>query len=152
MKQPTLFDSSRTTLDDAIELTAQSLRAHGDKYRHWAIAFSGWLAKRLNAAGQETWGAENKHAVGTATGIPVDFFLTAHKHWFNTLVCKTGSAENNIRIAAAAQARGWKWNPTGSGFSRQRGDGTTEFEHIESEEHVFAWLGWPYKRPEERNA
>jgi DNA sulfur modification protein DndC len=39
--QPTLFDGSRTSLIDSIDLTAASLKAYASKYRHWAIAFSG---------------------------------------------------------------------------------------------------------------
>lgn len=40
-KQPTLFDAGRSTLEDALEVTAQSLVAYGAEYEHWAIAFSG---------------------------------------------------------------------------------------------------------------
>ncbi len=39
--QPTLFDGARMLLPDALELTAESLRAYGALYDHWAIAFSG---------------------------------------------------------------------------------------------------------------
>ena len=38
---PTLYDGDRTTLADALEVTANSLRAYALTYRHWAIAFSG---------------------------------------------------------------------------------------------------------------
>ncbi|HEX7021428.1 MAG TPA: phosphoadenosine phosphosulfate reductase family protein [Trueperaceae bacterium] len=41
MKPLTLFDSERLTLPEALDLTAESLRAYGGQYRHWAIAFSG---------------------------------------------------------------------------------------------------------------
>lgn len=41
MRQSTLFDSSRLTLEEAIELTAQSLNAYGAAFDHWAIAYSG---------------------------------------------------------------------------------------------------------------
>ena len=41
MKQASLFDGQRMTLEDSIELTVQSLAAYGRDYRHWAIAFSG---------------------------------------------------------------------------------------------------------------
>ncbi len=40
MKQQPLF-GNRMTMDESIELTAQSLEAYGSDYRHWAIAFSG---------------------------------------------------------------------------------------------------------------
>ena len=39
--QPTLFDSARLTLDDAIELTAASLRAYGAESEHWVLTYSG---------------------------------------------------------------------------------------------------------------
>jgi DNA sulfur modification protein DndC len=39
--QPTLFDGDRMGFDEALELTAVSLRAYALRYRHWAIAYSG---------------------------------------------------------------------------------------------------------------
>jgi DNA sulfur modification protein DndC len=39
--QPSLFDGDRMLLTDALSITAQSLRAYGALYDHWAIAFSG---------------------------------------------------------------------------------------------------------------
>lgn len=41
MKQATLFDGTRSSLEDSLEVTAQSLNAYGANYEHWAIAFSG---------------------------------------------------------------------------------------------------------------
>lgn len=41
MKQATLFDGMRMTLEDSIEMTADSLTAYAAQYRHWAIAYSG---------------------------------------------------------------------------------------------------------------
>lgn len=40
-QQISMFDGQRLTLDDAIDLTRQSLIAYGLEYRHWAIAYSG---------------------------------------------------------------------------------------------------------------
>jgi DNA sulfur modification protein DndC len=40
-KQPSFFDDTRTTLEDSIDLTAQSLMAYAGSYKHWAIAYSG---------------------------------------------------------------------------------------------------------------
>lgn len=37
----TLFDSDRMTLTQAIDLTASSLIAYAERYRHWVIAYSG---------------------------------------------------------------------------------------------------------------
>lgn len=39
--QPTLFDSERISLTCSLDLTAQSLKAYGAAYDHWAIAYSG---------------------------------------------------------------------------------------------------------------
>ncbi len=39
--QPSLFDGDRLTLDDAIQLSLASLTAYGERYRHWAVAYSG---------------------------------------------------------------------------------------------------------------
>lgn len=41
MAQATLFDNERMSLSDSIGLTAASLRAYGERYDHWAVAFSG---------------------------------------------------------------------------------------------------------------
>lgn len=39
--QPSFFDGLRLTLDDAINLSIASLNEYGQRYRHWAIAYSG---------------------------------------------------------------------------------------------------------------
>lgn len=41
MRQESLFQSQRTTLEDAVEMALDSLRAYAPHYRHWAIAYSG---------------------------------------------------------------------------------------------------------------
>lgn len=78
---------------------------------------SGVLSKRLSSAGTTSWGAKNRLAVHVASGIPVDLFTATEGNWWNYLVCRTGPAELNKRIASAAIARGWKWNPYGAGFT-----------------------------------
>jgi DNA sulfur modification protein DndC len=40
-RQNSLFDGSRTTLPESLELTAQSLETYAQFYKHWAIAYSG---------------------------------------------------------------------------------------------------------------
>lgn len=41
MRNASLFESDRLQLREAIEQTALSLQAYAERYRHWAIAFSG---------------------------------------------------------------------------------------------------------------
>lgn len=41
MKQPSLWEADRLTLDQAMALTAASLHTYGPRYAHWALAYSG---------------------------------------------------------------------------------------------------------------
>lgn len=41
MKQPSLFEGDRMRLNDAIDLSVASLTAYGERYSHWAVAYSG---------------------------------------------------------------------------------------------------------------
>lgn len=41
MRQLSLFESERLNLEGAIELSLASLREYGQRYRHWAVAYSG---------------------------------------------------------------------------------------------------------------
>lgn len=110
----------------------------------------GVLSKRPSVTGVFSWGLKNKLALHRG-GIPVDLFTASATNWFSYLVCRTGPAESNIRIATAAQVRGWKWNPYGAGFSRGGPlAGEREVHAVESEEDVFAFVGLPYFQPEER--
>lgn len=40
-KQPTLWEGARMTMDQALDLTAQSLTAFAGAYDHWVVAYSG---------------------------------------------------------------------------------------------------------------
>lgn len=111
-----------------------------------AMIDAGVLALRLNANGSTIWGDRNKHAVHCQSGIPVDFFSTTPECWYNYLVCRTGSAENNIRIASAAKRRGWMWHPYQNGFGDEEGNRVI----VHSEREVFALVGLPYLEPKDR--
>lgn len=126
-----LFDSKQVSLMDVAldEMVAEGI-----------------IAKRTNVNGSVMWGEKNKLAVHVASGIPVDFFAATEANWFNYLVCRTGGAENNTAIASAAQAKGWKWNPYGAGFTNERG----QLVPVTSERDVFDLVGLPYKEPWER--
>jgi DNA polymerase/3'-5' exonuclease PolX len=106
----------------------------------------GVLEQRRNGKGFTTWGPKIKLAIHTRTGIPVDFFAATHTNWWNYLVCRTGSAANNIKICQATQAKGWKWHPYESGFTNERG----ETVPVSSERDIFDLVGLPYREPSER--
>lgn len=111
------------------------------------LIVAGVLAKRLNVSGREAWGAKNKLAVLVKTGLPVDLFAATPENWFNYIVCRTGSADTNTRIATLAQQRGWRWNPYGSGFTAI--DSNESFV-VQSEQDVFRFVGLRYLEPCQR--
>ena len=119
------------------------------------LVLSGVLSKRPRMIGGQpsesftTWGAQNKLAVYRG-GVPVDLFKSKDEDWWNAVVFRTGSEQSNLRIAEAAQARGWKWNISGAGFERGEMLGPIEKHGVESEQEVFAFVGLPYLEPEER--
>jgi len=106
----------------------------------------GTLTKRPSKTGGTAWGDKNKLAVHRS-GMPVDLFRTVEESWCNYLVCRTGPADSNTRIATEAQRRGYRWNPYGIGYTKLA-DGTVTA--MDSEEAVFAFVGLPYAEPWER--
>ena len=110
----------------------------------------GCLAKRRNVNDAETWGQWNKLARAVTTGIPVDLFATTEDAWWNYLVCRTGSSENNVRIAQAAQKRRCQWHPTRCGFSQSFASTEVRIFPMHSEADVFEFAGLPYLEPWER--
>ena len=112
---------------------------------------NGILERRLNSRGREAFGPLNKLMRHVASGIPVDLFATTEECWYNALVCRTGPADLNKQIAAAAIAKGWHWNVYGPGFSRPAGNTReTEAHLVISERDVFEFVGLPYLEPEQR--
>lgn len=107
----------------------------------------GTIEKRMSVVGTPSWGSVNRLAVHVASGIPVDLFRTSRESWWNYLVCRTGPAASNMRIAEEARRRGYKWRPYGAGFTRLS-DGVEVV--MESEEQVFAFVGMDYWPPRER--
>lgn len=111
-----------------------------------SLLSNGVLEMRPNVAGGTSWGGKNKLALHVATGVPVDLFTASEQNWWNYLVCRTGPKESNMAIAKAAEAKGWKWNPYGAGFS-----GSMGAKHaVTSEAGVFEFVGLPYREPWER--
>jgi DNA polymerase/3'-5' exonuclease PolX len=108
---------------------------------------TGEIQKRKNVRGSEMWGEKNKLARHTASGIAVDLFATSEECWANYLVCRTGGAETNTRIATEAQRRGLKWNPYGPGFTHLATGRTIQ---ITTEADVFKTVGLNPISPEKR--
>jgi DNA polymerase/3'-5' exonuclease PolX len=104
----------------------------------------GVLAKRPNVNGSLCWGKQNKLAVHTASGIPVDFFATTQANWFVSLVIRTGGKRTNLALTMGANRRGLTLHAYGSGFGR-----LSDGEHIpaRSEQEVFQIAGVPFVEP-----
>lgn len=105
------------------------------------------LHRRQNVKGSEMFGEKNKLMVHSVTGIPVDLFAATEENWWNYLVCRTGGAASNTRIATKAKAMGYRWNPYGAGFTRLSDD--AQFPML-SERAVFEHVGLAYEEPWER--
>ena len=76
----------------------------------------------------------------------VDFYFADEKTWATLLLIRTGSAENNIRLATRAKRMGWHLSASGDGLFNENGRriaGDTEIS-------IYNALGLPYQRPEER--
>jgi DNA polymerase/3'-5' exonuclease PolX len=106
----------------------------------------GVITKRLSKIGNESWGPENKLAIHTKSGMPVDFFLVPERNWWNALVVRTGPKNSNKSIAAEALRRGWQWHAYGDGFTR----GENEKFVVRQERDAFDHVGLPYLPPEKR--
>jgi len=50
MKQQSLFDDQRMSFPEALDLSLASLRAYGERYQHWALAYSGGKDSSATAA------------------------------------------------------------------------------------------------------
>lgn len=130
-----LFAPPRTALVDEV-----------DAQLDWLLE-NGVIRQRKNVNGSVTWGEKNKLAVHSS-GIPVDYFAATEASWFNYLVCRTGGAELNTRIAALAKRKGWQWNPYQSGFTKVIS--IEEHFNVKSERDVFEFVGLRYLEPWER--
>lgn len=111
-----------------------------------SLIIQGVLELRKSVTGKTAYGPKNKLMVHVPSGIPVDLFAATQETWWNQLVCRTGPAELNKEIAAAAIAKGWHWNVYGSGFTRIDADSV----EMHGEAEVFAFVGMPCLDPERR--
>lgn len=142
-----LFVPRITTGPDPADLFADLTTNHAEGAIQ-SLEAAGILSRRPNINGQTTYGPKNKLMMHERLGIPIDLFTATDENWFNYLVCRTGSAESNTAVATAAQRKGWKWHPYGTGFSNPS---TGETFTVKSEEDVFAFVGLPFLKPSDRN-
>ena len=79
-------------------------------------------------------------------GVQLDFYYASPETWATLLFIRTGSKENNIRLATLAKKRGWHLAASGDGLFDEKGQRVAG----DSEESIYEALGLPYQPPEER--
>lgn len=78
--------------------------------------------------------------------VQIDLYFATLETWATLLLIRTGSAENNIRLATLAKKRGWHLAASGDGLFDEKGKriaGDTELS-------IYQALGLPYQEPEGR--
>ncbi len=78
--------------------------------------------------------------------VQVDLYFASEQTWATLLLIRTGSAENNIRLAIMAKKRDWHLAASGDGLFDEGGQRLAG----DTEESIYGALGLPYQRPEER--
>lgn len=76
----------------------------------------------------------------------VDIYVADEQTWATLLLIRTGSAENNIRLATLAKKRGWHLAASGDGLFNERGERIAG----DTERSIYDALGVPWQEPEER--
>ena len=78
--------------------------------------------------------------------IQIDIYVASEETWATLLLIRTGSAENNIRLASLAKKRGWHLAASGDGLFNERGERIAG----DTERSIYDALDVPWQEPEER--
>ena len=78
--------------------------------------------------------------------IDIDIYLATPASWATLVLIRTGSKENNIRLATLAKRKGWHLMANGNGLFNDRGERIAG----DSEQSIYQALGIPYQEPQER--
>jgi len=78
--------------------------------------------------------------------ISLDIYYATPETWATLLLIRTGSTENNIRLATLAKNKAWHLAASGDGLFNERGERIAG----DTEESIYEALGIPYQPPEAR--
>jgi len=81
-----------------------------------------------------------------AGSTQIDCYVADETTWATLLLIRTGSAENNIRLATLAKKRGWHLAASGDGLFDENGKRVAG----DSEESIYQALNLRYQEPWER--
>jgi len=101
-------------------------------------------AKDCSGVGVNRWG--EKLASITYRRFPIDLYFSTPETFNTLLLIRTGSKENNIRLAIIAKRRGWKLHASGDGLFNERGERIAG----DSERSIYEALGEKWQEPWER--
>ena len=79
--------------------------------------------------------------------INIDIYTATPASWSTLLLIRTGSKENNIRLAIAAKRKGWQLKANGDGLFNNHGDRITG----DTEQSIYQVLDIPYQKPYDRH-
>ncbi|MBA7679358.1 hypothetical protein ES703_87650 [subsurface metagenome] len=90
--------------------------------------------------------AGNKITRVEMDSIPLDIYFATPETFATLLLIRTGSVENNIRLASLAKKRGWRLKASGEGLFNERGERIAG----DTEKSIFDALGVPWQEPWQR--
>ena len=93
-----------------------------------------------------TRSAGSKIMRGLYNGTQVDIYFASEETWATLLLIRTGSKENNIRLATLAKKRGWHLAASGDGLFNENGQRIAG----DTEESIYKSLGLRYEEPWQR--
>ncbi len=79
-------------------------------------------------------------------GVQVDLYFADENTWATLLLIRTGSKENNIRLATLAKKRGWHLHASGEGLFNEKGQRIAG----DSEQSIYEALDLRFQEPEDR--
>ena len=82
-----------------------------------------------------------------ANSTQVDIYVASEETWATLLLIRTGSAQNNIRLASLAKKRGWHLAASGDGLFDENGKRIAG----DSEESIYQALDLRWQEPWERD-
>lgn len=78
--------------------------------------------------------------------IKIDIYIATPETWATLLLIRTGSAQNNIRLATLAKEEGWHLAASGDGLFNESGVRIAG----DSEQSIYEALGLPWQEPWQR--
>ena len=78
--------------------------------------------------------------------IAIDIYFATPATWATLLLIRTGSKENNIRLATIAKRQRWHLKANGDGLFNEHGERIAG----DTEQSIYQALGIPYQEPWQR--